>query len=308
MAVQEKAKTVIIIAGPTAVGKTAVGIDIARHFGTEIISADSRQCFKELNIGVARPSAAELSQVPHHFIASHFIHQKVTAATFEAFALQKAEELFEAHDTVVMVGGTGLYIKAFCDGMDEIPEVPLSIHQEVVHGYSENGMEWLQGEIERLDPEYWGRGETRNPQRMMRALEVAKSTGRSILHFQSGQKKQRGFSVIKIALDIPRQELHNNINHRVDRMMQMGLVEEVKSLLPFQQLNALQTVGYKELFAYLNGGSTLQNAVESIKANTRQYAKRQLTWFRKDQAYTWHLPNANNVIHFLEKELEQKFQ
>ncbi|HEY0042407.1 MAG TPA: isopentenyl transferase family protein, partial [Flavisolibacter sp.] len=161
----------IIIAGPTAVGKTAVGIDIARHFGTEIISADSRQCFKELNIGVARPSAAELSQVPHHFIASHFIHQKVTAATFEAFALQKAEELFEAHDTVVMVGGTGLYIKAFCDGMDEIPEVPLSIHQEVVHGYSENGMEWLQGEIQRLDPVYWEKGETRNPQRMMRALE-----------------------------------------------------------------------------------------------------------------------------------------
>ncbi|RYZ31077.1 MAG: tRNA (adenosine(37)-N6)-dimethylallyltransferase MiaA, partial [Chitinophagaceae bacterium] len=226
---QKKQKQVIVIAGPTAVGKTAVGIDVAKHFGTEIISADSRQCFKELKIGVARPSEEELAQVPHHFIATHSIHEKVTAATFEEYALAKAKEIFLHKNVLVLVGGTGLYIKAFLEGMDVIPDIPEELHNEVIATYQQNGMEWLQLEIQKWDPLFWHQGETKNPQRMMRALEVMKAAGRSILDFQSGEKKVRDFSVKKIALELPREELYRNINHRVDNMMEGGLLEEVKS-------------------------------------------------------------------------------
>lgn len=295
----QKNKTVIIIAGPTAVGKTAVGIAVAKHLQTEIISADSRQCFKELNIGVARPSAEELADVPHHFIASHSIHQKVTAATFEAYALDKARELFEKHDHVVMVGGTGLYIKAFTEGMDKIPDVPEELHAEVVKAYGENGLEWLQQQIKMLDPLFYEKGEIQNPQRMMRALEIVKATGQSILSFRTGEKKGRDFTTVKIALDLPREQLYQRINHRVDVMMEHGLPEEVRALLPYQHLNALQTVGYRELFDYFNGETTLHDAVEAIKLNTRRYAKRQLTWFRKDGDYRWLPPDATAVINAL---------
>ncbi|RYZ46083.1 MAG: tRNA (adenosine(37)-N6)-dimethylallyltransferase MiaA, partial [Chitinophagaceae bacterium] len=294
-------KTVIIIAGPTAVGKTALGIEVAKHFETEIISADSRQCFRELNIGVARPSSEELAQVPHHFIASHSIHEKVTAATFEEYALAKTGELFRTHDVVVMAGGTGLYIKAYCEGMDVIPEVPPEIHEAVIQSYQQNGLEWLQAEIQQLDPEFWQKGETKNPQRMMRALEVFKATGQSIFSFRSGEKKQRDFSIIKLGVELPKQTLHHNINHRVDKMIEQGLVAEVKSLLPFQRLNALQTVGYKEIFSYLNDEISLEKAVEAIKQNTRQYAKRQITWFKKDAGYYWLTPDPAVVLPFLQK-------
>lgn len=297
--VQANQKTVIIIAGPTAVGKTSVAIDAALHFNTEIISADSRQCYKELNIGVARPSPEEVATVPHHFIASHSVQQKVTAATFEEFALQKATELFQHHDTVVMVGGTGLYIKAFVEGMDLIPEVPAFVHNEIVATYKEQGLPWLQQEIKVLDPMFWLTGETKNPQRIMRALEVMKATGQSILSFQKGEKKPRDFRVIKIALERPKEDLHQNINNRVDKMMQEGLLNEVASLQAYQHLNALQTVGYKELFAYLKKEMSLDEAINSIKQNTRQYAKRQLTWFRKDQAYTWCAPDVEAIMDLL---------
>jgi tRNA dimethylallyltransferase len=296
-------KTVIVIAGATAVGKTAVGIDVAKHFQTEIISADSRQCYKELRIGVARPSATELAQVPHHFIASHSIHEKITAATFEEYALAKAHALFKKQDVVVMVGGTGLYINAFCEGMDEIPEVPEAIHQQVVAAYEQNGLAWLQAEIQKLDPQFWQKGETKNPQRMMRALEVVKASGRSVYHFRKGEKKQRDFSVIKIGLELPKEQLHRNINQRVDNMLREGLVEEVKTLLPYQHLNALQTVGYKEIFHSLGGHSSIAEATEAIKQNTRHYAKRQLTWFRKDAEYHWHAPDPETVIPFLQAQL-----
>lgn len=286
----------IIIAGPTAVGKTSVAIDVAKHFNTEIISADSRQCFKELSIGVARPSKEELTAVPHHFIASHSIRQKVTAATFEGYALVKAAELFQQHSSIVMVGGTGLYIKAFTEGMDAIPPVSEAVHNEVISSYQQNGMTWLQEQVQMLDPLFWRHGETQNPQRLMRALEVVKATGQSILQFQKGEKKQRDFSVVKIALELPKEELHRNINHRVDKMMGDGFLEEVKSLLPYQNLNALQTVGYKELFAYLNNQTSLIEAVEAIKQATRQYAKRQLTWFRKDNEFLWMPPDAAAVL------------
>lgn len=293
---QAPLKNVIIIAGPTAVGKTSVAIAVAKHFKTEIISADSRQCYKELNIGVARPSEEERAAVPHHFIASHSIHQNVTAATFEEYALQKAAELFRHRHTIVMVGGTGLYLKAFTEGMDFIPAVPPDLHNEIVSAYAEKDLEWLQEQIRHLDPLFWQEGEIQNPQRTMRALEVVKATGQSIICFQKGEKKPRPFNVIKVALELPKESLRQNINTRVDNMMKEGLLEEAASLLPQRHLNALQTVGYKELFAYLHNECPLPDAVDAIKTNTRRYAKRQLTWFRKDGEYTWLPPEAETVI------------
>ena len=292
-------KRIIIIGGPTAVGKTSIAIAVAKHFHTEIISADSRQCFKELNIGVARPSAEELSQVKHHFIATHSIHQKVTAATSEQYALTRSEEIFLERDVLLITGGTGLYIKAFCEGMDEIPEVPSVIRQEISTQYNQNGLQWLQNEIQKIDPAFYERGEIKNPHRLMRALEVYKSTGKSILSFRTAKKAIRPFEIVKVALELPKEELHRNIDKRVDMMMQAGLREEVRSLVPYQHLNALQTVGYKEIFDYLNGETDLEQAIHLIKRNTRQYAKRQMTWFKKDPAYHWMKPNETEVIkHF----------
>lgn len=297
-----KTKTVVVIAGPTAVGKTAVGIAVAKRYGTEIISADSRQCYKELSIGVARPSAEELAAVPHHFIATHSIHQKVTAAVFEEYALAKAAALFQQHDTVVLVGGTGLYIKAFLEGMDEIPDVPEGVHDRIVSAYMSKGLQWLQAEVKQKDPAFWQRGETQNPQRMMRALEVVEATGRSVFDFRTGEKKPRDFAVIQLALNLPKEMLHHNINSRVEKMMEAGLLEEVTALSPYQQLNALQTVGYKELFACLRGDASLPEAVAAIRQNTRHYAKRQLTWFRKDKNYHWLAPEPEAVIRFLNEQ------
>lgn len=294
-----KNKTVIVIAGPTAVGKTNVATAVAKHFKTEIISADSRQCFRELNIGVARPSLEELSEVPHHFIASHSIHQKVTAASFETYALAKASEVFQRKNTVVMVGGTGLYIKAFSEGMDSIPAVPQELHDEVVAAYEQHGLRWLQAEVERLDPAFYSKGEIQNPQRLMRALEVARQTGRSILSFRTGEKKHRDFSTVKIALRLPKESLHERISQRVENMLENGLLDEARSLLPHRHLNALQTVGYKELFAYFDGKTTLNEAKETIKQNTRQYAKRQVTWLRKESGFRWAEPDANKLLPML---------
>jgi tRNA dimethylallyltransferase len=293
-------KTVIIIAGPTAVGKTAISIEIAKHFGTEIISADSRQCYKELKIGVARPSDDELAAVPHHFIASHSIHQTVNAGIFEQYALEKASKIFQHKDVVVIVGGTGLYIKAFCEGIDEIPEVPEVIRKEVISAYEQYGLSWLQEQIKIFDPEFYAVGEIQNPQRLMRALEIFKATGKSVLHFRKGKKIERNFNIIKIGLELSKEELHRNINTRVDKMIEAGLLDEVRSLIPYQHLNALQTVGYKELFDHFNNKINLATAIEEIKKNTRQYAKRQLTWFKKDKNYSWLMPDANKVLGFLQ--------
>ncbi|MES1225750.1 MAG: tRNA (adenosine(37)-N6)-dimethylallyltransferase MiaA, partial [Bacteroidota bacterium] len=212
---QIHSKTVIIVAGPTGVGKTAVAIELARHFKTEIISADSRQCYKELNIGVARPCIEELNTIPHHIIASHSVHEKVDATVFEQYALKKTNELFQKHDVVIMAGGTGLYIKSFCEGMDEIPEVKADIRDKIIQQYETQGTEWLQKEIEKKDPAFYKAGEIQNPQRMMRALEVIESTGQSILHFRKGKKEKREFTIIKTALELPKEELHRNINTRV---------------------------------------------------------------------------------------------
>lgn len=297
-----KQKTVIIICGPTAVGKTAVAIELAQHIQTEIISADSRQCFNELRIGVARPSAKELQEVKHHFIASHSIHEEVNAAVFEKFALQKTAELFQKQDVVVMVGGTGLYLKAFSEGLDSIPEVEAAIRENIIHHYEIKGLEWLQQEVKRKDPSFFETGEINNPQRMMRALEVVEATGQSILSFRKGEKVKRDFAVIKVGLELPKEELQRNINRRTDKMIESGLMNEIKELMPFKTLNALQTVGCKEIFEHLDGKISMQEALEKIKISTRQYAKRQMTWFKKDKNINWfHPDDIRGIIALLKK-------
>lgn len=297
-------KTVILIAGSTAVGKTAVAIQLAKHFQTKIISADSRQCFKEISIGVAKPSAEELKEVKHYFINSHSIHETVTAASFEKYALNAVGEIFQQHDVAVMVGGTGLYIKAFCEGMDEIPATDETLRNELQQNYQQHGLEWLQQQLQQYDPLFAVKGEMQNPQRMLRALEVVKSTGESILVFRKGEKQKRNFNIIKIGLDLPREELYNRINHRVDVMMQEGLLEEAKEVYPLRQLNALQTVGYRELFDYFDENCSLEKAIEKIKQNSRHYAKRQLTWFRRDEAMKWFHPSqVKEIIQLISTEI-----
>jgi tRNA dimethylallyltransferase len=292
-------KTCIIIVGPTAVGKTALAIRVAQHFSTQIISADSRQCYKELNIGVAKPSPEELKTVTHHFINSHSINENVNAGVFEKYALQKSGELFATNNVIVMAGGTGLYVKAFCEGMDEVPEVDIAIREKIINEYETKGLTWLQHEVQQNDPGYFAKGEIQNPQRLMRALEVKLSSGQSILSFQNKQKKERGFNIIKIGLELPKEQLYQNINHRVDNMMKEGLEAEAKALQPYQHLNALQTVGYKELFEYFNGALSLKDAIEKIKLNTRHYAKRQLTWFKKDPEIKWCIPKEAELFALL---------
>lgn len=292
----KKDKSVFIIVGATAVGKTRVALELAQHFKTEIISADSRQCFKELKIGVARPSERELTSVKHHFIASHSIHDDVNAGTFEQYALEKVKALFQTHDAVIITGGSGLYIKAFCDGMDEIPPASEDIRKTIISNYEQRGLKWLQKEIQEKDAEFYRVGEIQNPHRLMRALEVIEVTGRSILEFRKGKKERRHFNIIKIGLELPKDELHRNINVRVDKMIEEGLIKEVKDLLPYKNLTALQTVGYSEIFDHLDGKVSLEKAIELIKKNTRQYAKRQMTWFRRDNEIKWFNPSGVQEI------------
>ena len=291
-----KSKTTIIIAGPTAVGKTSLAIEIARQFKTSIISADSRQCFRELSIGVAKPDPHQLHEIKHYFIDSHSIHDNVNAAVFEQYALNAVNEIFDRNDIAIMVGGTGLYIKAFCEGLDEIPEIPPHIREEITALYRQKGLAWLQDQVRANDPEYFLSGEIENPQRLMRALEVRLGTGKSIRYFQLKQKVERDFRIVKVALQLPKEQLHRNIHHRVDEMMSAGLLQEAESLLPFASLPALRTVGYTELFSHLKGEIPIDNAVDLIKKNTRHYAKRQLTWFRKDPDFIWYSPDEQQKI------------
>ncbi len=291
----QKESTVIIFAGPTAVGKTSFAIALAKHYQTDIISADSRQCYQEMKIGVARPSAEELAAVKHYFIASHSVTDDLNAGSFEKYALAAADEIFQKNKIAVMVGGTGLYIKAFCDGIDPMPVVPEEIRKEVIDGYNNKGLIWLQKELQQKDPEFWNVAEQQNPQRLMRALEVLYATGQSIMIYRIEKKVNRPFNIIKIGLELPKDQLHAHINTRVDQMVGSGLLDEVKSLLPFRTYNALQTVGYRELFDHLDGNTSLDQAVTNIKTNTRQYAKRQMTWFKKDAAIQW-LPASHDSL------------
>jgi tRNA dimethylallyltransferase len=282
--------TVYIVVGPTAVGKTAYAIELAKKLKTEIISADARQCFKELNIGVARPTTSELTTVKHHFIASHSIHEPVNAGVFETYALEKTAELLNQYGSVVMVGGTGLYIKAFAEGMDAIPAIDPAIRLQIQNDLSNNGLAWLQEQVEKLDPTYWAAadlGEQQNAQRLSRALEVVLGTGQSILDFQQQQKKHRPFAIQKIGLEMPRAQLYDRINQRVLQMVEQGLEEEVRSLVPQFNLNALQTVGYQEWLPYFEGKQSKDAVISAIQQNTRHYAKRQMTWFKKDASIQW---------------------
>jgi tRNA dimethylallyltransferase len=273
--------------GPTAVGKTSFAIALAKTLNTEIISADARQCYKEMSIGVARPSEEELKLVQHHFIASHSITENINASYFEKWALEKVQNLFTTKDAVVMVGGTGLYIKAFCEGLDLIPAIDTSIRENIIAQYEKLGMRWLQKEVSVKDPSYWEKGEQKNPQRLMRALEVMLGTGSSILSFQNKKPIERPFKMVKIGLELDREELYQRINDRVLNMVNEGLEKEVESLQTSAHLNALQTVGYSEWKDYFDGKISKEKVIENIQQNTRHYAKRQMTWFKRDTAITW---------------------
>ena len=291
-----KEHTLIVIAGPTAVGKTAMAIRVAQHFQTAIISADSRQCYRELNIGVARPSEVELATVPHYFIASHSVQDNLSAADFAQYTLAQLKQLFQQHKVVVMAGGTGLYIKALCEGLDEIPPVPQSIRDAITKRFEQEGIGWMQDELAKRDPAFWAIAEQQNPRRLQRALEVLEATGQSIISFQKGSQATHDFNIVYIGIELPREVLYERINQRVDAMIQAGLLQEVQAVQLYANLPALQTVGYTELFDYLEGKWTLDLAVEKIKQHTRNYAKRQMTWFKKDEKYKWFSPDGVEAV------------
>ena len=284
---EKKMPTLIIIAGPTASGKTAFAIKVAKALNTVILSADSRQFYKEMSIGTAAPTEEELSQVQHYFVHHISIEDKYDVADYERDALQLLEELFKTHDAVVMTGGSGLFIDAVCNGIDAMPDIKPEIRQKVENLLKEGGLKALQDETQRLDPEYFAIVDQQNPRRLQRALEVCYQTGKTFTSFRSGNAVKRNFDIKKYALLWEREALIERIDKRVDLMMEQGLLEEAKSLYPKRHLNALNTVGYKELFAFFDGQCTLPEAVELIKIHTRQYAKRQMTWLRRDVGYQW---------------------
>jgi len=293
-------KTLIVIAGPTASGKTAFSIELARTLDTVIISADSRQFYKEMSIGTAAPTPEELLQVKHYFVHNISIEDKYDVADYEREVLQLLDELFKTHDQVVMTGGSGLFIDAVCNGIDEMPDVQPEVRQKVETMLKESGIDALSKELQKLDPEYFAVVDQQNPRRLQRALEVCYQTGKPFSSFRTGTTSKRDFEIKKYALLWDRQELIQRIDRRVDMMMEQGLLEEAKALYPKRQLNALNTVGYKELFSYFDGDCTLAEAVEQIKIHTRQYAKRQMTWLRRDNSYQWIIPEATSMLELLQ--------
>ncbi len=273
--------------GPTASGKTDVAIRLARHMHTEIISADSRQLYRELTIGTAKPAPQQLAAVKHHFINSHSIHDAYDAARFGDEALALITDLFRQHDGLIICGGSGMYVKAILEGFDEIPDVPDEIRVELSDQYARYGLRWLQEKVKQLDPASYATLETGNPQRLLRALEVTVATGKSIRDFQKKQKRNMPYHVIKIGLALDRSELYSRIDTRMEAMIAAGLFEEAQALYPFRHLNALQTVGYQEIFDWMDGRYDRAEAVRLLMRNSRRYAKRQLTWFRRDAEINW---------------------
>ncbi|RAJ28591.1 tRNA (adenosine(37)-N6)-dimethylallyltransferase MiaA [Pedobacter cryoconitis] len=300
-----KNKTLIVIAGPTAIGKTALAITLAQHFTTEIISADSRQFFKEMSIGTAKPHADELAAAKHHFIDSHSINTFFSTGDFEKQALGLLDEIFTRHDLAIMVGGSGLYLDAVTKGLDELPDTDMEIRSQLNNLFETEGLEPIKAQLEAADPEYYAKVDQANTQRLIRGLEFFLSTGKKVSSFLTNSRKERSFNIIKIGLNMERPLLYERINNRVDVMLEEGLLEEVKSLIEFRELNALKTVGYAELFDYLDGTITYDFAVEKIKQNTRRFAKRQLTWFRRDTQIHWFTPDQPaEVINFVEQNIK----
>jgi tRNA dimethylallyltransferase len=285
-----KKPLLVCIVGPTAIGKTDVAISLAQQFTTEIVSADSRQFFKEMTIGTAKPLPEELAAVPHHFINSHSITEPFSVGDFEKAGLLLLEKLFKKHAIVFLVGGSGLYVQAITQGFDNLPKAPPEIRAELNKQLTEEGIERLQKRLEALDPTYYAEVDICNPQRLIRALEVCISTGQPFSSYRSHAANERLFEVLTIGLNTERSQLYTQINKRVDNMMELGLLAEVETLLPYRDLNALQTVGYQELFNFFGGIKSLDKAVEEIKQNTRHFAKRQLTWFRKNTETHWFEP------------------
>lgn len=293
-------KTLIVVVGPTAIGKTELAIKLAQFYTSEIISADSRQFFKEMNIGTAKPSLQELAAAPHHFINSHSIQTLFSTGDFEVEGLKLIDQLFKKHETLIMVGGSGLYIDSICKGLDDLPEIDLEIRNQLNEKLATEGIEAIQIQLQKLDPEYFEKVDQFNPQRMIRGLEVVLSSGKKLSSFLTDSKKERPFKIIKIGLNTDRNILYQRINKRVDVMMESGLLNEVQQLVTFKQYNALNTVGYSELFDYLEGKTDLASAVAMIKQNTRRFAKRQITWFRRDDSTRWFEPaQTTQVLDYL---------
>lgn len=298
-------KHLIVLAGPTASGKTATAIKLAKAFDAEIISADSRQFYKELSIGTAAPTAEELAQVKHHFVHNLSIEDKYDVADYERDVLDFLKQYFKTKNIAIMTGGSGLFIDAVCNGLDAIPDVTDEIRMMVQKMYEEGGIEALQSEVEKVDLEYFQIVDKQNPRRLQRALEVFYQTGKPYSTFRQKNVAERDFDIIKLAILWDRDKLIERINMRVDMMMEQGLLDEVKSMYPKRHLNSLNTVGYKELFDYLDGKCTLEQAVEQIKISTRQYAKRQMTWLRKNGDYKWFtIEQTEDIITYIKKQLE----
>lgn len=298
----EKRKRLIVVVGPTAVGKTSLCINLAKSLGTEILSADSRQFYKEMNIGTAKPTSHELSQVQHHFINTLSISEVYNIVEFEKDALQKIAELFKKHDQLIMTGGSGLYIKIVCDGIDKIPDVDPEIRASLNKIKEENGLEELVEKLKKLDPIHAKKVDLLNPQRVIRALEVCIGTGNPYSDFMIENKVDRPFDIVKIGLELDREVLFQRINLRMDLMIEAGLFEEAKSLYKYKSLNALQTVGYKEIFDYLDGKYDKEEAIRLLKRNSRRFAKRQMTWFKKDGDIKWFQPTAyDKILAYIDK-------
>jgi tRNA dimethylallyltransferase len=289
-------KFLIVIAGPTASGKTPVAVEIALRLGAEIVNADSRQIYREMSVGTAKPTVAELNCVRHHFVSCKSIHDYYNASMYELEVNELLNELFRTSDTVVLCGGSGLYIDAVCRGIDDFPRTDPQIRERVRNYFNEAGLQGIRKMLNDRDPEYYKTVDLNNPQRILKAIEIYEMTGKPYSSFLTGNKKQREFTLVKTGLNLPRHVLHERINKRVDQMLVNGLLGEIKSLYPHRHLNALNTVGYRELFDYLDGKCTLQEASEKIKAHTRQYARRQLTWFKKDSEIEWFQPDETDKM------------
>lgn len=298
-------KYLIVITGPTAVGKTALSIRIAQQFGTEILSADSRQFYREMNIGTAKPSPEERAVVRHHFINNLSISEEYTAGMYEAEALVVLEELFKKHKVAVLTGGSGLFIKALCEGLDDIPAAEEGIRETLNATFEKEGLEPLLQELKEKDPAYYEKVDRDNPVRIIRALEICRSTGLPFSSFRTGSKKERPFKIVKIALNRDREELYRRIDTRMDQMLSEGLINEVESLYSYKHINALQTVGYSEVFDFLDGNYDQEEMVRLLKRNSRRYAKRQLTWFSKDEEYKWFHPDQEKeIVAYIEENFE----